>query len=126
MKIDFESSKGWDDDTIIINGYTLSGIDIDGFRKIGYDDVGDYDVTFGDGDDGTYTVDFDKMHDAMIALMLDILHVQGNGDYDQAKTWVKEKGLIMPQLQADLDLLNASGIPVDIVFHQGKEIMNLK
>ena len=77
-------------------------------------------------DDGTYTVDFDKMHDAMIALMLDILHVQGNGDYDQAKTWVKEKGLIMPQLQADLDLLNASGIPVDIVFHQGKEIMNLK
>ena len=56
LKIDFESSKGWDDDTIIINGYTLSGIDIDGFRKIGYDDVGDYDVTFGDGDDGTYTV----------------------------------------------------------------------
>ncbi len=62
----------------------------------------------------------------MIALMQDILHIQGNGDYEQAKTWVKEKGRIMPQLQADLDLLNSSGIPVDIVFHQGKEIMNLK
>ncbi len=64
LKKDYESSNNWNDwddeaGTIkIINGYTLSNIDSDGFRKIGYDSVGDYDVTFGDDTygDGTYTV----------------------------------------------------------------------
>jgi hypothetical protein len=75
--------------------------------------------------DGTYTVDFDKMHEAMISLMKEILYIQGNGDYDKAKAWVEEKGKILPELQADLDRLNASNIPVDIVFKQGKEFVGL-
>lgn len=81
---------------------------------------------FTKNEDGTYTVNFEKMHDAMIALMKEILYIQGNGDYDKAKQWIAEKGKIMPGLQADLDLLNVSGIPVDIVFKQGKAVVGLE
>jgi len=80
---------------------------------------------FTKNEDGTYTVDFEKMHEAMISLMKEILYIQGNGDYDKAKAWVDEKGKILPELQADLDKLNASNIPVDIVFMQGKSFVGL-
>jgi len=30
------------------------------------------------------------------------------------------------QLKADLDKVNASGIPVDIIFNQGKEVLGLQ
>ncbi len=76
-------------------------------------------------DQGYYTVDLEKMKAAMISSVQDILHVQGDGNYDLAKQWIAEKGVIMPQLQGDLDRLNNSSIPVDIVFNQGKEIMGL-
>lgn len=76
-------------------------------------------------EEGYYLVDFDKMHDAMISLMQKILYIQGDGDYEKAKQWVAEKGMIMPQLKADLDRINEAGIPVDIVFKQGKEVMGL-
>ena len=81
---------------------------------------------FTKNEDGTYTVNFEKMQDAMVALMKEILYIQGNGDYDKAKQWIAEKGKIMPGLQADLDLLNVSGIPVDIVFKQGKAVVGLE
>ncbi len=76
-------------------------------------------------EDGTYTVNFDEMHDAMISLMQKILHVQGDGDYDAAKEWVKKDGIIKPQLQADLDRLGDANIPVDITFNQGKANLGL-
>ena len=75
---------------------------------------------------GYYTVDFEKMKAAMISSVQDILHVQGDGNYELAKQWIAEKGVIMPQLQADLDRLNSSNIPVDIVFNQGKKVMGLE
>ena len=65
---------------------------------------------------GRYTVNFDKMYDAMIASVEQILTTQGNGSYETAKKLVETQGVIRPQLQADLDRINASGIPVDIVF----------
>ena len=74
---------------------------------------------------GYYTVDFEKMKAAMISSVQDIIHVQGDGNYEMARQWIAEKGVIMPQLQADLGRLNSSGIPVDIVFNQGKEAMGL-
>jgi hypothetical protein len=77
-------------------------------------------------EDGTYTVDFDKTHDAMISLMKKILTIQGNGDYEAAKAWVEEAAMIPPGLQADLDRLNSSNIPVDIVFRQRPSYVGLK
>ncbi|MCD4746064.1 MAG: Zn-dependent hydrolase [Bacteroidales bacterium] len=76
-------------------------------------------------EDGTYTINFENMKKAMVSLMQDILHIQGDGDYEAAKKWVKEKGVIMPQLQADLDRLNEADIPVDIIFEQGKQFVGL-
>ena len=77
-------------------------------------------------EDGTYSVNFDKMHDAMISLMQKILVIQGNGDYDAAKAWVEVAAMIPDGLQADLDRLNSSNIPVDITFKQGPANVGLK
>ncbi|HOW25575.1 MAG TPA: Zn-dependent hydrolase [Bacteroidales bacterium] len=77
-------------------------------------------------DQGYYTVDFEKMKAAMISSVQDIMHVQGDGNYDLARQWIAEKGVIMPGLQADLDRLNGSSIPVDIVFNQGKAVAGLE
>ncbi|NQT77081.1 MAG: Zn-dependent hydrolase [Bacteroidetes bacterium] len=77
-------------------------------------------------EDGTYTVNFDKMQEAMISLMQKIIYMQGDGDYDAAKAWVEAAAMIPPQLQADLDRLNSSNIPVDITFKQGPAFTGLK
>jgi len=76
-------------------------------------------------DDGTYTVNFEKMHEVMVSLLKKILYIQGNGNYDKASQWVQNKGVIIPQLQKDLDRLNESDIPVDVTFNQGLDNLNL-
>lgn len=75
--------------------------------------------------DGTYSVNFDKMEEAMEALSNKILTLQGDGDYDGVAQLVAEKALIGSQLQSELDLLAAANIPVDIVFEQGVEVLGL-
>ncbi|MCD4725315.1 MAG: Zn-dependent hydrolase [Bacteroidales bacterium] len=77
-------------------------------------------------EDGTYTVNFDKMQEAMISLMQKIIYMQGDGDYEAAKAWVEVAAMVPPQLQADLDRLNSSNIPVDITFKQGPAFTGLK
>ena len=72
-----------------------------------------------DDETGTYSVDFERMQEAMAALSELLLTLQGNGDYDGASKLTSEKGVIGDQLQADLDRLTAANIPVDIVFNQG-------
>ncbi len=75
--------------------------------------------------DGTYSINFEKMQEAMNSLSQLILRIQGDGDYEAAKQLVKEKAVIGEQLQKDLDRLNKAGIPVDIVFEQGKDVLGL-
>jgi len=70
---------------------------------------------------GTYKVDFEKMKEAMNELTAKILTIQGDGDYEAAKTWVETNGKIKEQLQKDIDRLNEANKPVDIVFKQGKQ-----
>jgi hypothetical protein len=65
------------------------------------------------------------MEDAMNSLSELILTLQGNGDYDGVAKLVKEKGVITIQLQADLDGLTAKGIPVDVVYEQGIDVLGL-
>jgi len=77
-------------------------------------------------EDGLYTVNFEKTQAAMIKLVEKIIVIQGNGDYDAAKKWVSEEGVVKPLLQTDLDRINAASIPVDIVFNQGKHMVGLK
>jgi hypothetical protein len=74
---------------------------------------------------GTYKVNFEEMKAAVESLMSKILVLQGNGDYEAAKDWVESDGVMNPQLRADLDKVNATGIPVDIRFNQGKDVLGL-
>lgn len=76
-------------------------------------------------EDGTYKVDFDKMRAAMNSLSAKILQLQGDGDYQGVAQLFDQMGAIDASLQSDLDRLSRVGIPVDIVFEQGVEVLGL-
>jgi hypothetical protein len=78
-----------------------------------------------DTETGTYQVDFDKMTEAMNSLAKEIITIQGDGDYNKAKAMIDNLGTIQPQLQADLDRIGAAGIPRDIIFKQGLDVLGL-
>lgn len=75
--------------------------------------------------DGTYMVNFDIMKAAVESMGGMILTLQGDGDYDKSKELILTKSVIPAQLKLDLDKLKGAGIPVDIVFEQGKSVMGL-
>ena len=74
---------------------------------------------------GIYKIDYDKMNDAMNALSAKILQLQGDGDYEGVVKLVAEETVIKADLQSDLERLSDLGIPVDVVFEQGVEVLGL-
>lgn len=76
-------------------------------------------------EDGTYTLNYEKMEEAIASLSKLILTLQGDGAYDEVAELVKEKGVIHQELQDDLDRLSEAKIPVDIVFEQGVDVLGL-
>lgn len=76
--------------------------------------------------DGTYKVDFSKFEEAMNKLGKLIITLQGNGDKAAVEKTQKEMAVISPELQSDLDKLTQKGIPVDIVFEQGVDVLGVK
>lgn len=76
-------------------------------------------------DDGTYSINIEKMKTASKALTQKILKLQGDGNYDDVSKWIDTDGKISPQLQADLDRVNEKGIPSDIYFQQGPSVVGL-
>ena len=72
---------------------------------------------------GKYAIDFEKMKAAVEKLAGDILQHQGDGDYEAVKAWMGEMSVIKPQLQADLDRVNAAHIPTDIYFNMGPQVL---
>ena len=75
--------------------------------------------------DGQYTIDPVRMRAAVDALSGRILTLQGDGDYDAVVTFVDQYGVMTPELEADLARLANAGIPVDVVFEQGEEVLGL-
>jgi len=75
--------------------------------------------------DGTYAVDYAKMKDAVNELSRIILTLQGDGDYEATKKFWEKYGKTDATLQADLNKINSAGIPVDIIFEQGTEVLGL-
>lgn len=73
--------------------------------------------------DGTYSVNFDKMKEAVKSSSQQILKIQGDGDYAGAKSLIEKDGFIKEELKKDLDRINNAGIPVDITFNQGVEYL---
>jgi hypothetical protein len=76
-------------------------------------------------DEGKYRVNIDKFRQATADLSAKLLTLQGDGDYDGAADLVRTQGVIGPQLQAELDRLSERGIPVDVVFEQGADVLGL-
>ncbi len=74
---------------------------------------------------GTYRVNREAFEAAAESLSRRLLTLQGDGDYAAVDAFVAEMGQVGPQLQADLDRLASAGIPVDIVYEQGKEQLGL-
>lgn len=74
---------------------------------------------------GVYRVDMRAMRKAIDGLSSDILRLQGDGDYESARRLTEDLGVVRPALQDDLARLKAAGIPVDIVFDQGLNILHL-
>jgi hypothetical protein len=73
--------------------------------------------------EGFYSVNFEKMKEAVEKSIQLILQIQGDGDYEMAKELVKNDGFIKEQLKEDLNKINSYSIPVDIYFRQGMEVL---
>ena len=63
------------------------------------------------------------MRAAVDELAGQILRFQGDGDYLGVTRFMAERGKLSPTLQQDLARLGSKGIPVDIVFEQGPEVL---
>jgi len=74
---------------------------------------------------GRYRINMDKMKVAMKNLTAKLLQLQGDGDYKAAREFVDKMAFVGDQLKADLNRVNAAGIPTDIVFEQGIETLKL-
>ena len=76
-----------------------------------------------DSASGRYRVDFQKMRAAVDSMAGVILRYQGDGDYQGVRDFMASRTKIPVPLQSDLDRLATKGIPVDIVFEQGVDVM---
>jgi hypothetical protein len=68
---------------------------------------------------GTYAVNPGSMRQATNALSRTILTLQGDGDYEAVASFVERYATMPEPLRADLDRLDAAGIPVDVAYEQG-------
>ncbi len=78
-----------------------------------------------DSASGRYRVDLARMRSAVDSLAAQILRFQGDGDYQGVSTFMAARTQIPPELGKDLARLGSSGIPVDIVFEQGLDVLGL-
>ena len=75
---------------------------------------------------GRYMVDFKNMRKAVEEWAALVLKVEGDGDYKAASLFAEKNGVIRPELQRDLNIIEKANIPVDIVFEQGHKILGLE
>lgn len=78
-----------------------------------------------DEESGYYRVNRENFELAINALSNKILVLQGDGDYEAANNLFEQYGIVGSDLQQDLERVNNAGIPKDIVFKQGKQILGL-
>ena len=80
---------------------------------------------FSKNEDGLYSINMDKMGDAMAKLSRLILTLQGDGDYEKVDQLIATHGDIKTELAKDLEKLSKANIPVDVTFKQGKDVLGL-
>ncbi len=72
-----------------------------------------------------YRIDFTTFEDAVRELSQRILLIQGDGNAEAAGQLIQQYGKIPPQLHTQLQQLSERGIPVDLIFDQGADILGL-
>ncbi|PKD45044.1 Zn-dependent hydrolase [Rhodohalobacter barkolensis] len=78
-----------------------------------------------DEDEQAYRVDFERIEDVTNQLSEQILTFQGDGDYEGVDAFVEQYGQVGEGLRNSLNRLSDAGIPTDITFEQGKDILGL-
>ncbi|MCF0207612.1 MAG: Zn-dependent hydrolase [Bacteroidales bacterium] len=74
---------------------------------------------------GKYSVDLAKMQDAVKAFVTKVIVLQGDGNKTEIDNWIKEKSIVTDDLQKDLDKIRDAGIPKDIVYRQGADVLGI-
>ncbi|GAB4277145.1 MAG: hypothetical protein Kow0068_00110 [Marinilabiliales bacterium] len=74
---------------------------------------------------GKYKIDFEKMKPALEELAQTIITILVDGNYDAAKELISEKGFIREELKNDLLKISEAGIPRDVIFEQGPEVLGI-
>ena len=77
-------------------------------------------------DNGQYRINIPELKVAATELTNKILKLQGDGDYEGARKFMDEMGFVGPVLKEDLQRVERAGIPTDIVFEQGIEVLGLE
>ncbi|WP_283710208.1 dipeptidyl-peptidase 3 family protein [Pseudoalteromonas prydzensis] len=80
---------------------------------------------FSKNEQGLYSVNMEKMGQAMAKLSRLILTLQGDGDYQKVDQLIATHGDIKAELAKDLEKLSQANIPVDVTFKQGKDVLGL-
>lgn len=81
---------------------------------------------FSKNEQGLYSVNMEKMGQAMAKLSGLILTLQGDGDYEKVDQLIATHGDIKVELAKDLEKLSQANIPVDVTFKQGKKELGLE
>ncbi len=76
--------------------------------------------------DGTYTINPDKLKQATENLAQIIIKIQGDGDIEAARELFDRYLIVTDDLKKDLSRLEEAGIPVDVVWEQGPQVLGLK
>ena len=74
-------------------------------------------------DDGKYRVNVEQFREATKDLSALLLTTARRRRLRRRRNWSKKKAVIGAQLQAELDRLSDKGIPVDVVFQQGVDVL---
>lgn len=74
----------------------------------------------------TYKVNIENMKSAVEKALKKLLLIQGDGNYLAAKELIERDGSMPGILKADIDRINRSDIPVDVIFKQGMDYLDLE
>ncbi|MCX7954269.1 MAG: Zn-dependent hydrolase [Bacteroidales bacterium] len=69
-----------------------------------------------------FTVNIPIMKQAIKEFVSLMLTIQGNGDYEKAKSLISEYANLTPEIKTILIKINEANIPKDIIFNQGKHL----
>ena len=78
-----------------------------------------------DASSATYRIDSDRIGPAVDEMTARLLMLQGDGDYAGAVTWYESTGTVNEVVRSDVDRLAGHGVPIDVIYEQGLEVLGL-